>query len=44
MNAGMNEILGPLYYIFASDPTQNFKGNFFKGIYNLKISSNFNIP
>ena len=24
---GMNEIIGPIYYVFASDPNNEWKGN-----------------
>ena len=28
---GMNEIIGPLYYVFANDPKDNWSGNVYNG-------------
>src|SRR5699024_1976681 len=37
---GMNEIIGPLYYVFANDPKDNWSGMTFASIY---LVSNSNI-
>ena len=32
---GMNEIIGPIYYVFASDPNNEWKGNVLQFIFDL---------
>ena len=31
----MNEIIGPIYYVFASDPNNEWKGNVLQFIFDL---------
>ena len=39
---GMNEIIGPIYYVFASDPNNEWKGNAHREIW-LKFFPHFQI-
>ena len=32
---GMNEIIGPIYYVFASDPNNEWKGNVLQFMFDL---------